>query len=44
MYNEKLEQAYTKANYVSEKKKYKREKKAEGEAQRRGWLRRQDVE
>ena len=26
MYNEKLEQAYTKANYVSEKKRYKRMK------------------
>ena len=36
MYNEKLEQAYTKANYVSEKKRYKRmkikpEKKYKGE-------------
>ena len=26
MYNEKLEQAYTKANYISEKKRYKRMK------------------
>ena len=38
MYNEKLKQAYTKANYVS-KGKYKRvEIKAEETAQRRDWL------
>ena len=38
MYNEKLKQAYIRANYVSKRKVQEGEDKVEEVAQRRGWL------